>query len=260
MQSHNPVLGRAFSSPGATYQAPTPSAQELDQMYQSTPAVERGAMTYDDVVAKSGFMFAVLVAGAVVGWQVPTLAFLGMIVGLVLALVNVFKKEPSPPLMLAYAAFQGLFVDGISVIIGNAVGDMNIVSQAVLGTLGVFGVSLWLYKSGRVRVTPKFQRGVLLAMGGYLVFVLVNFGYMLFFGGNEDSMFGFRSGWLGIAIGLFAIGLAALVLMLDFDFIDKGVKSGIPEKYAWTAAFGLTVTVVWLYIEMLRLLAILQGE
>lgn len=258
MQSHNPVLGRAFSSPGAT-QAPTPSAQELDQMYQTAPAVERGAMTYDDVVAKSGIMFAVLVAGAVVGWWVPDLAFVGFIGGLVLAFVNIFKKEPSPPLMLAYAAFQGLFVGGISVIIGSAVGDAtNIVTQAVLGTLGVFGVSLWLYKSGRVRVTPKFQRGVLIAMCGYAVFALVNVIYMMF--SDNTEMFGFRSGTLGIVIGLFAIGLAALVLMLDFDFIDKGVQSGIPEKYAWTAAFGLTVTVVWLYIEMLRLLAILQGE
>lgn len=258
MQSHNPVLGRAFSSPGATYQAPAPSAQELEQMYQTTPAVERGAMTYDDVVAKGGMMFAVLAVGAVIGWQVPGLTFVGLIGGFVLAMVNIFKKEPSPPMMLAYAALQGLFVGGISVTIASYVGDTNIVSQAVLGTLGVFGVSLWLYKSGRVRVTPKFQRTLMVAMGGYLVFVLVNFVYMMF--SDNTEMFGFRSGTLGIVIGLFAIGLAAFILMLDFDFIDKGVQAGIPAKYAWTAAFGLTVTMVWLYIEVLRLLAILQGE
>jgi uncharacterized YccA/Bax inhibitor family protein len=257
MQSRNPVLGRAFSSPTATYQ-PAPSAQELEQMYQTTPAVERGALTYDDVVAKGAFMLAALVVGAIVGWQVPGLAFVGLIGGLVLAMVNIFKKEPSPPLMLAYAALEGLFLGGISVIIANAVNNTNIVSQAVLGTLGVFGVSLWLYKSGRVRVTPKFHRTIMIAMGGYLVFVLVNFGYMLF--SSNTEMFGFRSGPLGIVIGLFAIGLAAFVLMLDFDFIEKGVQRGIPAKYAWTAAFGLTVTMVWLYIEILRLLAILQGE
>lgn len=268
MQSNNPVLGRAFGSQGSAYRTqtqtrtPTPSAQELEQMYQTTPAVERGAMTYDDVVAKTGIMFAVLVAGALVGWQVPSLTFVGLIVGLVLAMVNIFKKEPSPALMLAYAAFEGLFVGGISFMFENyavAGGEPvnGIVSQAIIGTLGVFAIALWAYKSKRVRVTPKFQRGVLIAMGGYLVFVLVNLAYVWFFDGEG---LGFRTGWLGVAIGLFAITLAALVLILNFDSIEKGVQSGIPAKFAWTAAFGLVVTLVWLYVEMLRLLAILQGE
>ena len=94
-------------------------------------------------------------------------------------------------------------------------------------------------------------------MGGYLVFCLVNLVVMLFGGGGD---FGLRQGPFGFAIGLFAVGLAAAMLILDFDFAEQGVKNGIPERYAWLAAFGLVVTLVWLYIEMLRLIAILRGD
>jgi uncharacterized YccA/Bax inhibitor family protein len=257
MQSHNPVLSRAFSSPTSTYQNPAPSTEQLEQMYQAPPAPQAGRMTYDEVVTKGGITFAVLLVGAVVGWQAPGLFWVGFLVGLVLAFVNIFKREPSPALILAYAGFEGIFLGAISQTLATIVSP-DIVAQAVIGTMGVFGVSLWLYKSRRVRVTSKFRRTVLMAMGGYLVFVIFNFIAQL--AGWGDGMFGFRSGGLGIAIGLFAIALAAFVLMLDFDFIDKGVQQGIPAKYAWTAVFGLTVTLVWLYIEMLRLLAILQGE
>ncbi|HEX6235032.1 MAG TPA: Bax inhibitor-1/YccA family protein [Jiangellaceae bacterium] len=257
MQSHNPVLSRAFSSPTSTYQTQPASAEQLEQMYQAPPAPQAGRMTYDEVVTKGGITFAVLLAGAVLGWVAPGLFWIGFVVGLVLAFVNIFKREPSPALILAYAGFEGIFLGAISQTLATFI-DPSIVSQAVIGTMGVFGVSLWLYKSGRVRVTPKFQRAVLMALGGYLVFVIFNLVAQL--AGWSDNMFGFRSGLLGIAIGVFAIALAAFVLMLDFDFIEKGVQQGIPAKYAWTAVFGLTVTLVWLYIEMLRLLAILQGE
>jgi uncharacterized YccA/Bax inhibitor family protein len=259
MQSNNPVLSRAFSSPTSAYQTPAPSAEQLEQMYQAPPAAQAGRLTYYEVVVKLGIMLAFVVGGAVVGWQLPGLSLVGLIVGLILAFVNIFKREPSPPLMLAYAAFMGLFLGGISVVFQNYMGaNGNIVAQAVVGTMGVFAVSLWAYKTRRVRVTPKFQRTVLIALGGYLVFVIFNLVAQL--AGWAGGTFGFRSGLLGIAIGLFAIALAAFILMLDFDFIEKGVEAGIPAKFAWTAAFGLTVTLVWLYIEVLRLLAILQGE
>ncbi len=257
MQSHNPVLSRAFSSPTSTYQTAPPSPEQLEQMYKAPPAPQAGRMTYDEVVTKGGITFAALLAGAVLGWLAPGLFWVGFLVGMVLAFVNIFKREPSPALILAYAGFQGIFLGAISQTMATFI-DPNIVPQAVIGTMSVFGASLWLYKSGRVRVTPKFQRTVLMALGGYLVFVIFNLIAQL--AGWGDGMFGFRSGALGVAIGLFAIALAAFVLMLDFDFIDKGVQQGIPAKYAWTAVFGLTVTLVWLYIEMLRLLAILQGE
>jgi uncharacterized YccA/Bax inhibitor family protein len=236
MQSRNPVLSRAFSSPTSTYQTPPPSTEQLEQMYQAPPAPQAGRMTYDEVVTKGGITFAVLLVGAVLGWQVPGLFWVGFLVGTVLAFVNIFKREPSPALILAYAGFEGVFLGSISQTMANYI-DPNIVPQAVIGTMGVFGVSLWLYKSGRVRVTPRFQRTLLMAMGGYLVFVIFNLIAQL--AGWSDDMFGFRSGWLGIAIGLFAVGLAAFVLMLDFDFIDKGVREGIPAKYAWTMGFFL---------------------
>ena len=119
-------------------------------------------------------------------------------------------------------------------------------------------VALFAYRSGRIRVTPKFQRMVLIGMMGYLAFSLVNLVVMLF--GVSDAAWGLRSGWLGIVAGLIGVALAAFSLVLDFDFIDKGVKNGIPEKYAWTAAFGLVVTLVWLYLELLRLIAIFSGN
>lgn len=123
MQGNNPIFNRAegFNGRHATYDAAAPSAEELQQMYAAPSAtpVQTGRMTYDDVVMKTGITFAVLLAGAVVGWFNPGLAFVGLIVGLVLGLVNAFKRNPSPPLILAYAAFEGLFVGGISQIFEN---------------------------------------------------------------------------------------------------------------------------------------------
>ena len=266
MQGNNPIFSRAegFNGRHATYDAAAPSAEELQNMYAAPSAtpVQTGRMTYDDVVMKTGITFAVLLAGAVVGWLNPGLTFIGLIVGLVLGLVNSFKRNPSPVLILLYAGFEGLFVGGISNYFENtAISGRpldGIVAQAVLGTLGVFAATLFVYRSGRVRVTPKFQRGVMIALIGYAIFSLVNLMFMWF--GSSDSAFGFRDGWFGVLIGLFAVGLASFCLILDFDFIDKGVKAGLPAKFAWTAAFGLTVTLVWLYIEILRLLAILRGE
>ena len=266
MQSNNPVFNRteAFSASRSGLDVATPRADQLEDMYAAPSAtpVQTGRMTYDDVVVKTGITFAVLLAGAVIGWQLPQLFWIGMIVGLVLGLVNAFKREPSPPLILAYAAFEGVFVGSVSFMFENLTIDgtslQGIVAQAVLATLAVFGVSLWAYRSRRIRVTPKFQRGVLIALGGYMVFVLVNFLFQVF--GSSDSPFGFRSGIFGILIGLFAVGLAAFCLILDFDFIEQGVRNGLPARYAWTAAFGLVVTLVWLYIELLQLLAILRGE
>jgi uncharacterized YccA/Bax inhibitor family protein len=260
MESRNPVFSRsdAFTRRGyATFnEAPPATAGQLEDMYNAPSAtgVQTGRMTMDDVVVKTGLMFAVLVPAAAVNFylQNPLLTFGGAIVGLVLALVISFKQSTNPALVLSYAGLEGLFVGGISGIYEDFYD--GIVAQAVLGTLAVFAVALFAYKSGRVRATPKFQRGVLIAMGGYLVFCLVNLGVVLFTDNN------LRGGWLGIAIGLFAITLAAAMLILDFDFAEQGVKNGLPERYSWLAAFGLVVTLVWLYIEMLRLIALLRGE
>lgn len=260
MQSRNPVFNRseAFSRRGYAgfNEAPPVAGQQLEDMYNAPAAtgVQTGRMTIDDVVIKTGLMFAVLVPLAAVNYYLgsPLLTFGGMIAGLIVGLVISFKQSTNAALILTYAGLEGLFVGGISKYFENAWN--GIVAQAVLGTLSVFGVALFAYKSGRVRVTPKFQRTVLIAGGGYLVFCLVNLGIVAFTDNN------LRAGWLGIAIGLFAITLAAAFLIMDFDFAEQGVKNGLPERYSWLAAFGLVVTLVWLYIEFLRLISILRGD
>jgi len=259
MESNNPAFRRneGFAKAGgyATFNEASP--QQLEEMYSAPSAtpVRTGRMTVDDVVTKLGISFGVLLIGAAIGWQLPGLALVGAIVGLVLGLVNSFKREPSPPLILAYAAFEGLFVGGISQIFETR--WPGIVAQAVIGTLSVFFAALFLFRSGRVRVTPRFQKMAIVAIGGYLVFVLVNLVASLF---GVGGGLGFRQGGLGIVIGLFAVGLAAVFLILDFDFVEQGVRNGLPEKWSWYAAFALMVTLVWLYIEMLRLIAILRGD
>ena len=190
MRSNNPVFANseAFKSggyatfdtrggaqPGTQYQ-PTQGSyaqqqytpEQLEEMYQRPAAgpVETGRMTYDDVVMKTGVMFVVLLATAAVAWVTGSvlLMLVGLVGGLVLGLVNAFKKEPVPALILAYAAFEGLLVGGISRIFEGAWD--GIVSQAVLATLAVFAVALFAFKSGRVRVTPKSARIFMIALGG----------------------------------------------------------------------------------------------
>jgi uncharacterized YccA/Bax inhibitor family protein len=260
MESRNPVFSRsdAFGQRGSARvaDAPTATAGQLEDMYNAPAAtgVDTGRMTMDDVVIKTGLMFAVLVPVAAVSYYLnnPLLMWVGMLGGLGLGLVIAFKQSTSAALMLGYAALEGLFVGGISRVFEDAFD--GIVPQAVLGTLSVFAAALFAYKSGRVRATPKFQRGVLIAGAGYLVFCLINLGVVVFTDNN------LRGGIFGILIGLFAITLAAAFLIMDFDFAEQGVKNGLPERYSWLAAFGLVVTLVWLYIEFLRLISILRGD
>ncbi len=235
------------------------SSQSLQDLYNSPSAspAQTGRLTYNDVVSKTVLMWGTLVITAVVGWQVPALLLPSMLVGLVLALVNIFKREPSPVLIMLYAAAEGVFLGAISGVFERMPDMDGIVVQAVLATFSVFAVTLLLYRSGKYRATPKMTKMFSIAMGAYLLFSLVNLGLMLF--GVTDSMFGLRSGWMGLAIGALAVLLATYSLVLDFTQIQRGVEQGAPAKFAWTAAFGLTVTMVWLYIEILRILAILRN-
>ncbi|WPF83144.1 Bax inhibitor-1/YccA family protein [Sanguibacter sp. 4.1] len=244
---------------GAGYAAT--DAATLNTMYSSPSATtaDTGRLTYDDVIVKTGGLLALLVAVGAVSWVMlpPAFTFIGAIVGLVLGLVNAFKREPSPALIVAYTAAQGVFLGGISKVFEAQ--WSGIVLQAVLATVCTFAACLWLFRSGRVRVTPRFTRWLLFAMVGYLVFSLVN--VVMMFAGVGDGGFGpLREGPLGIAVGLIAVGLASASLIVDFDAIQRGVRNGVPKKYAWSAAFGLMVTLIWLYLEFLRLLAILRGE
>ncbi len=269
MATSNP----AFSNSPAFSQSATkaiqwtkePSAQELDELYARSAATpdDIGRMTYENTIQKTVLAFVVLLATAAVGWFVPALMIPAAIVGFVLALVNIFKKEPSPALILAYSAAQGLFVGGISMFFESV--WPGIVTQAVIGTFAVVGVTLALFASGKIRASKRATQVFLVAMIGYAVFSLINMGLMIF--GVTDNAFGLRSEpsflfgipW-GVLIGVFVILLAAYSLVLDFDAVKTGVERGAPAKYGWTAAFGIMVTVIWLYLEILRLLAILRGE
>lgn len=240
----------------------TASATELDEMYSrpSATPVDTDRMTYEDTIVKTVIAFAILIAGAVVGWMVPILMIPGAIAGLVLALVNIFKKKPSRGLILAYAAAEGLFIGGISMMF-NGMWD-GIVTQAIFGTLAVVGITLALFTSGKVRATPKMTKIFLVVMVGYAAFSLVNFGLMMF--GATDGMFGLRSIEiipgvpLGAILGILVVLLAAYSLVMDFENIKAGVEAGAPRIYGWQGAFGIMVTVVWLYLEILRLIAIFR--
>ena len=259
-----------------TVQAPAWGAQAadaapLEQMYEAPTATPRetGRLTYDDVIVKTGGLLTLLVVVAAATWTLaPGLWVVGMIVGLVLGLVNAFKRKPSPALIVAYTVAEGVFLGGISYLFqnvvvpagsGSTVSAQPIVLQAVLATVATFGASLWLYRSGRVRVTAKSVRFLLIAMIGYAVFSLLNI--VLMFVLPNSGMFGpLRGGWVGVLVGLFAVGLAAFSLIVDFDAIKRGVEQGAPKTFAWTAAFGLIVTLVWLYLEFLRLFAIFSSS
>ncbi len=262
MHSSNPVFNRSegFQRGGyATFD--TASATQLEDMYRapSATSVQTGRMTLDDVVVRTSALFGALLVTAV-----PTFAIkpgfgivLGAgLVGLVLALVIGFRKRPNPALMFGYALIEGVFVGGLSSIYAYFAGN-DIIVHAIVGTLSAFATMLFLYKTGVVRNSPKFTKVLLIAGAGYLVFSLVHlFGAMA---GVWTSIYA-GGGILAIGLSAFGVVLASLFLVLDFDFIEQGIRNGLPKPYAWTAAFGLVVTLVWLYLEILRLLAILRGD
>lgn len=271
----NPYFSRstAFKPSGGiqtTGEAPygTQYAQQFEQVQDSyygpsATGTHTGRMTLDDVIMKSALTIGTVVLVAVAAWMIvpfemiTPVMVLGLLVGFVLGLVNAFKKAPSPGLILGYAVAEGVFLGTISKVFGAAYSGA--VMQAVVATFVTFVVCLVLYKSQIVKVTARFKQVVMLATISYAVFALVNLGVM-FFAPGAFGPWGLRSGLLGIGIGLIAVVLASMNLMVDFEFITQGVRNGIDRQYAWSAAFGLTVTLVWLYIEFLRLAAMFAGR
>ena len=244
----NPVLVRAT---GETLNPETGVA---------TAAPITGArMTMDDVIVKTGMLFVILIAGAFVGWSRPGLTFIALFVGLGLAFANIFKKEVSPALVLAYGAAEGVFLGGISNWYATTYADTapDLVSQAVMGTFVAFGTMLFLYKSGIIKVNGKFKKIFMVAMVSYLVIAVASFVAGLL---GMNNGWGFYGSSLGVLLCLAGVGLAAFSLVMDFELITQTIAAGAPEKESWRMAFGLMVTLVWLYLELLRLLAILQGR
>ena len=223
-----------------------------------------GLMTVSGTASASMVLFALLLVSAAVGWiavaepqpgvlSFPPMAFVGAIVGFIAVMVTVFKPMTSHILGPIYAVGQGLFVGALSKMFDATYS--GIVVQAVGTTLAVFGVMLFLYRTRILRVTDKFRRIVIGATLGVMVFYLASFVFSMF--GANVSFFSSSSG-VGILFSLFVAGLAAFNLALDFDFIERGEAMGLPRRMEWFAALGLLVTLVWLYLEVLRLLAKLR--
>jgi uncharacterized YccA/Bax inhibitor family protein len=277
MQSNNPVFARSDGFNGrapqqAQYGYPTypgagpstgygqPGYTDPSTWQTGTPTVDQGRMTVDSVVTRTAATLAVVVLVAALTWTVMPNELLGpawmvgAFGGLGVALVLSFKRNISPALVMTYAALEGLFVGAVSETF-EALYE-GVVPGAVLGTLVAFAATLAAYKFFNITVTPKFRKVVTIAMFSFVGVVLLDFVLGLFgasFGFNGLHGLGFIATCIGLVLGV-------LMLVLDFDFVERGVAAGLPERESWRAAFGLTVTIIWLYIEMLRLLAALRGD
>ncbi|MEV1288992.1 Bax inhibitor-1/YccA family protein [Micromonospora sp. NPDC049679] len=272
MKTSNPVLARLgqaaereraagyapagpYGQPG--YAQPYPSA---DPYAAAPPAVQ--PMTIDDVVVKTVTLLGITGLSAVAAWTLIPDALIGAawigaaIVGLVLGLVISFSRMANPALVIAYAVVEGAFVGLVSKYFEVIAGFQGIVLQAVVATFGVFFLMAMLYKAKVIRATPKFVRGMVAAMVGVFAVMMINLVLSLF--GVET---GLRSnGGLGIIFSLVCIVIASLSFVLSFHEVEEGVRMGLPQRYAWTAAFGILVSLIWLYLEILRLLSFFQGD
>lgn len=262
-----------FGGPGApagstaypmSYGSDAMTPEQLREIYQQPSAgpVQTGRVTMDDVIMKSISLFGIVVVTAAAGWYLAAsnsgLGFMvwmgGMITMLILGFVIALKKTLSVPLILLYSVAQGVFIGAVSQFYEARYG--GIVGQAILATFATFAGMLAAYKFGVIKVTDKFRRIVTMMIFGYAIFAVVNFIFAMV----TKTAFGFGgSGMLGIGISLFAVGLAAVTLALDFDSIDHAIATGAPKQYSWLLAHGLIVTLVWLYLEFLRLLGRLRN-
>jgi uncharacterized YccA/Bax inhibitor family protein len=239
------------------YGQPYPTAQGYPA---AAPAVQ--PMTIDDVVVKTVTLLGITGISAVLAWNlVPdslmSVAWIGAaVVGLVLGFIISFSRMANPALVLVYAVVEGVFVGMVSKTYQELLGYDGIVLQAVVATFGVFFLMAVLYRSRVIRATPKFTRGLIAVMGGLFALMLINL---------VLSLFGFSTGLrdngpIGYVFSIVCIVVAALSFILSFNEVEQGVRMGLPARYSWTAAFGILVSLVWLYLEILRLLSFLQGD
>ncbi len=240
--------------------------------YAPAPADQR-RMTIDSVVQRTGITIGVTVLFAALTWVLTgdvaapgvagqqalgtlyMLSMVGALVGFGLAMANSFKRVVSPGLVLAYAAFEGLFIGAFSKVMEASFGG-GLVIGAVLGTVGAVAGTLAAYKFFDIQVSSRFRSWVVAAMFGFVAVSLLDFVLAMF--GNSFGFHGF--GTMGLIASFIGLGLGVLMLILDFDFVERGIQAGLPERESWRAAFGLTVTIIWIYIELLRILAILRGS
>jgi len=284
MQSSNPVFtrndtfngrgGRATAGYGSAPTSPSTWSVGAPGQPSAPPSAPAGTdrITIDSVVQRTAATLGVLVVSAAVTWimigevagsspeavenlgRAQALLLVGALGGFALAMVNSFKRVVSPALVLAYAVVQGVAVGAISKVFETWYD--GVVMGAVLGTVAAFAGTLAAYKVLNIKVTDKFRRGVVAAMFGFVGLAMLDLVLSMF--GNSFGFNGF--GTMGLISSIVGVVLGVLMLILDFDFVEKAIAAGAPERESWRAAFGLTVTIVWLYIELLRILAILRGD
>jgi uncharacterized YccA/Bax inhibitor family protein len=260
--AENPVIRKFGAATGAN-NVQTPSAVDLQKLYDEPayagPRPGQRFMTLDDVVLRTGAMLLVLLAAGAASWALtPETASAPVLIVALMASLGIglymsFTLKANAALCLLYSAFEGVLLGAISRIFEQAYS--GIVVQALTGTVMVAVGMLFVYKIGAIRVTPKFTRIVVGATIGAFGLMVVNLIAYLF---SSDGL-GLRSGGaLAIVFSLVCIVLAAMNLVLDFDMVEQGIRNGADQKFAWYASFGITVTLVWLYIEILRLLAYMR--
>ena len=276
-QSSNPVFRSLPKQQGGYAQFGNGATQGYAPYQQAPYQQEAGKvsrpLTIDDVVAKTGITLAVLAFSAVISYFVVSsnlalagpLTMVGALGGLALVLIATFgRKQDNPGIVLSYAVLEGMVLGSFSFIVANlTVKHANagaLVTEAVLASFGVFFGMLVVYKTGAIRVTPKFQRMMVAGLFGVLALMIGDW-VLSRFHVNGGAGLGLRSGGLlAIVFSLVCIGIAAMSFLTDFDAADQMVRAGAPEKSAWGIALGLTVTMVWLYIEILRLLSYFQND
>ncbi len=250
----NPALTRGFNA------AAEQATQDAMTGFDGLPSAP-DRMTLEGTVSKTALMLTLVVLGGAAGWWIAgsfglstVLLYGSMGIAFVLAMVTAFKPRLAPTLGSAYAVVEGVFLGMVSYVY-DASFD-GIVGQAVGLTLTIFVALLLAYKSGRIKATENFRLGVTAATGGIMLFYLVSIGARLLF--DFEMPLIHDSGLLGIGFSLVVVAIASANLVLDFDFIEHGVERGLPKHMEWYGAFGLTVTLAWLYLELLRLLSKLR--
>ena len=286
MQSNNPVFRRSeeFSTAGRQSYAGTgytdPSTWSTGQPGQPgqpgqaytpyAPPAASAPMTIDSVVQKTAAALAVVLVTAAATWILSpgitdsttpadisgliAAATIGSLAAFVLSLVNSFKRVISPALVLLFCAAEGVALGAISKVFEIAY--PGIVMSAVLGTFGAFAGTLAVYKFFNIKVTDKFRKMVFAAMIGMVAISLIEVVLSLF--GAEIGLFG--DGGIGLIFAVLGLALGVFMLVLDFDFVEQGVANGLPDREGWRAAFAMTVSLVWIYTNLLRILAIMRGD
>ena len=248
MNSHNPVMNRMLPAKVQQNQA------EVDAQFDSIVSSQK--MTVGGTAIKIAGLFTLLLAGALIAWNVPAVQALwlpSVFVAFGLAMWITFSKKIRPAAVIAYAVIEGIFIGAISFFFEAQY--PGIVMNAVIGTLTTAGAMFTAYSLGWVKVNARFTRVMTFALIGYAGFAVVNLLVGLFT--NSSGIYGTGFGWLA---GLVGVGLAAFTLNLDFEDISQGAAQGLPREVEWKAAFGLLVTMVWLYLEILRLLSIFNRD